>query len=46
MMKKTTREGEVWRILGTPRLTISNSNLTEKGIRLWNQITPEMKEIM
>ena len=42
---KETREGTEWRIKGTPKLTISRSNLVEKGIKLWNQLTQETKSI-
>ena len=43
LKKKNSREGEVWSLIGTPRLTISKSNIIEKGVKLWNQITPDMK---
>ena len=43
--RRCTRDGDMWRVSGIPRLSISGSNLIEKGIRLWNKLTPEMKEI-
>ena len=42
---KNTREGAMWNVRGTPRLTISKSNLIEKGTKLWNQMNQENKEI-
>ena len=45
LMRRSTREGVMWRVYGTPRLSISGSNLIEKGVRLWNQLTQDIKDI-
>ena len=44
IMQRNTREGNMLRIQGTPRLAISGSNLLEKGVKLWNLLPNELKE--
>ena len=45
LIQRSTREGNMLRIQGTPKLSISGSNLLEKGVKLWNQLPKEIKEI-
>ena len=45
LYKTEGRNGTTWKVKSTPRLTITSSDVIEKGTKLWNMISEEIKII-
>ena len=45
LSKLESRHGPIWKISKTPRITITSSSFLEKGVKMWNLLDNDVKNI-